>query len=160
MYPQLSSADHPDYPPRVPQPQQQERDHHASREPWPRRMPYASLPSPRPIQKCRIAQTSPHTASLPESPRPAQHRSTENVLVRGVITDHPLPPERRRSVQVEHRPPPALRRLNRASRRGVERNPPVAREVGFYPGMRILCPNHVIAGYIVEFIAAEPVHHS
>src|ERR1700691_5670326 len=123
-------------------------------------MPYASLSPPRPIQQCRIAQTSPHPASLPETPCPAQHRSTENVLVRGVVTDHPLPPERRCGVQVEHRPPPALRRLNHAPRRGIERDPPVSREVGFYPGVRILCPNHVIAGYIVEFIAAEPVHHA
>jgi len=46
-----------------------------------------------------------------------------------------------------------------ASRRGIECGPTVAGKVGFHPGVRILRTDHVVAGDIVELIAAEAIHH-
>jgi len=108
------------------------------------------LALPNQVQQPRIPQAHPNTSLLQGGARPTEHRLSQYALVRRVITDHPLPPKRRCSVEVEHRPSPTLRGPGNSARRGIERDPSIARKVGLHPGVGIPGPDHVVPGQVVE----------
>src|SRR6185437_16452864 len=81
-----------------------------------------------------------------------QHR-----LVRGVVVDHPFPPEFGSRIEVELQPAPAAARYAQASGGGIEGGPAVPGNVRFHPGVRIAGSDQVASRKVIELAAAEAI---
>src|ERR1700688_59113 len=116
---------------------------------------HAILAALRPFQHRRIVKACPTTRAFPQGTTAADCGLAEHVLVRAVITDDPIAPERCHGIDVEGNAPPALRTSTRTSGGGIEGLPAVAGKVRFHPGMRILGADHVVGGELIVLVAAK-----
>src|SRR6185437_7312461 len=82
----------------------------------------------------------------------------ERALVRVVVVHHPLTPEFGSCIQVELQPVPSPGRNPQPGGRGIEADPSLSRNVGFYPGVSVTGADQVAAREVVELAAAKAVH--
>src|ERR1700736_2331460 len=80
--------------------------------------------------------------------------------MRSVVADDPVAPEGGHSVDVKANTAPALRRACVPGGSRIEGLPAVSREVSLDPRVGVLGADDVVARKVVEFVAAEAVHHT
>src|SRR6266567_5639561 len=118
------------------------------------------LTAERPFQHCRIAVARPLPSTVHQPTGAAERGLTEGVLMRTVVADHPIPPERRHGVDVERKTVPALRGSDAARWSGIESLPAVTGKVCFHPRVRIFGSDHIVSGKVVELVAAKSVDYA
>src|ERR1700721_1185853 len=105
-------------------------------------MLHSILTAPCPVQHGIVANAGPVACAFPDGAAAADRGLAEHSLVRRVVADHPVAPERCHGIDVESDAAPALRSSAVAARSGIEGLPTVAGKKRFHPGMRILGADH------------------
>src|SRR3984957_21320691 len=121
---------------------------------------HSILTAPCPRQHGIVVNAGPIARAFPHGAAAAERGLAEYILVRRVVTDHPVAPERRHGVDVEGDAAPALRTSAGTGRSWIEGLPTVAGKIRFHPGVRIFGAHHIVAGEVVELVAAESVDHA
>src|ERR1700746_1631632 len=121
-------------------------------------MLYVFLAALCPLQHGIVAVARPCARALPRCARTGERCLTQFKLVRRVVADDPLAPERSRCIEVEHGAIPAARRSSKAWWSRIERLPSITRKVRLNPGVCVLGTHHIISAEGVEFHAAEAGH--
>src|SRR5579864_3351272 len=84
----------------------------------------------------------------------------QQALVRKVVVNHPLAPELGGRVEIEHSAAPAVIRLPRRWRCGIEADPTAAGKIHLHPGVRVTGADHVTGSEVVKVATAESVHNT
>src|SRR5579859_4499242 len=147
-------------PPNISQNQQHQCDCGREYGPLAGRMFHAILAPPRPFQHRLIVISRPLAGFFPRSARTRNGRLAQYVLVRTVVTDNPLSPERGHRIRIQRKTAPSLRNAAAPAGRWIKRLPAISGEVRFHPGMRILGSYHVASRDVVELVAAKPVDYA
>src|SRR5439155_23931059 len=98
----------------------------------------------------RVLLSGLFTEAIQQPPAPARSLLSQRVLERRVIINHPLPPERRHCVRVQHYAIPSAMSLRWTRWGGIEAYPAIARKIRFHPGMRGAGANHVLSRQVIN----------
>src|SRR5207245_10536499 len=120
----------------------------------------STLGLPGGFQPGRVLLSRLFTEALQQPPAPARSLLSQRVLVRRVIINHPLPPERRHCVRVQHYAIPSAMSLRWTRWGGIEAYPAIARKIRFHPGMRVAGAHHVLRRQIIKLTGAEAVYNA
>src|ERR1700722_1909022 len=144
----------------ISQEQKDYRDPQPNYRPAHGRIFYPILAATSPAQHALIVIAGPDASPFPQTASATHRGLTEDVLMRSVVTDYPVAPERGHGIDVKSDPAPALWRSRTAPRSGIECLPAVAGKIGFHPGVRVFGADHVVSRDVVELVGTESVDHS
>src|SRR5215467_16200833 len=112
----------------------------------------AILAAACPLQHRSVFVARPNACTFPHPSRATDRDCTERDLMRSVVADDPVAPERSHCVNVEAEASPPLRDSAVSSRRWIEGDPAVSGKVSLDPRVSIFRAHDVVAGQVVELI--------